>query len=157
PRESLREVRRTHQIAVALAGGAAAFVDGPDDEALAAPAVAGGEDALDAGRVLLVFRLDVAAGVGLDLEILEDRLLGSEEAHREQHELRGAGLFGAGLFLRHKLALVVLLPFDLDGDEFLHAPLAVPDEPLDRGEINARIGPESRGGLFLAIIHLVDL
>ncbi len=43
---ALRQVGRTHQVAVALAGRAAALVDRPHHETLAAAAVAGGEDAL---------------------------------------------------------------------------------------------------------------
>src|SRR5690349_9063986 len=48
-----RQIRVPHQIAIALAGSAAALVDGPDDEALAAAAVAGREDAGDAGGELI--------------------------------------------------------------------------------------------------------
>ena len=33
---ALRQIRRAHEVAVALAGGTAAFIEGPDDEALAA-------------------------------------------------------------------------------------------------------------------------
>ena len=62
---ALRQVRRSHQVAIALAGRAAALVDRPDHETLAAAAVAGGEHALDVGRVLLVLGLDVRAGVGV--------------------------------------------------------------------------------------------
>ncbi len=58
---ALRQIRRAHEKAVALAGSAAAFIEGPHDEALAAAAVAGedaegvgvhGEDALGARDVL---------------------------------------------------------------------------------------------------------
>ena len=40
-------------------------------------------------------RLDVAARVALDAELLEQPLLGVQEAHREQHELRGQLALGA--------------------------------------------------------------
>jgi hypothetical protein len=152
-----RRTRRAHQVAVAFAGGAAAFVEGPDDQALAAAAVAGGEDALEVGRVLLVLGLDVAAGVALDAELLEQRLLGPEEAHRQQHELRGRTCSVPGTSLGTNWPLSLLLPLDLDGDEFLHAARVVADEFLDRGEIDARVGAEFGGGLLLAVIHLVDL
>lgn len=46
------QVRVTHQIPVALARGATTLIDRPDDEALSTAAVAGGEDAFDARRVL---------------------------------------------------------------------------------------------------------
>jgi hypothetical protein len=60
---ALRQVRRAHQVAVALARGAATLVEGPDHEALAPAAVARREDAGKAGRVLLEVRLDIAAGI----------------------------------------------------------------------------------------------
>ena len=52
-----RQAGLAHQPAVALARGAAAFFDRPDDEALAAPHVAGGEHALHVGgeRAVLGF------------------------------------------------------------------------------------------------------
>ena len=49
-RYGLRQVRLAHQIPVALPGGTAAFVKGPDDEALAATAIAGGEYTFEAGQ-----------------------------------------------------------------------------------------------------------
>ena len=62
----LRQVRVPHQVAIAFAGGAAAFVEGPNDQALAAAAVPSGEDALEVGRVFLEFGLDVGAGIAFD-------------------------------------------------------------------------------------------
>ena len=40
-------------------------------------------------------RLDVAARVVLDAELVEQLLLGVQEAHRQQHELRGQLALGA--------------------------------------------------------------
>jgi hypothetical protein len=57
-----------------------------------------------------VLGLDVAARVGFDAELLEQRLFGAEEAHGEQHELRGEDFSVPGTFLRAELALVVLSP-----------------------------------------------
>ena len=65
-------------------------------------------------------------GSRLDAELLEQRLLGAEEAHRQQHELRGKHLLGAGNVLRDELALVVLLPLDVDGVHALTWPLSSP-------------------------------
>ena len=101
--------------------------------------------------------LDVGARVGLEFEILEDRLLRPEETHREQHELRGAGLFRARLFLRDELTFVVLLPLNLDRHERVHVAGGVADELFHRGEIDAGIGAELGGGLFLTVVHLVGL
>jgi hypothetical protein len=148
---------RTHQEAVALAGGAAAFVEGPDDEGLATAAVAGGEDAGDAGGVFLVLGFDVAAGVGFELEGLEERLLGAEEAHGEQHELRGEDFFGAGTFLRAEVAFVVFLPLDIDDVDGLHVAVGIAFEVGGGGEIDAGIVAEFGGGFFLAVVHLVGL
>ena len=154
----LRQIRVPHQVAIAFARGAAAFVDGPDDQALAAAAVAGGEDALDAGRVFLVLGLDVGARVGFHIDFLQQRLLRAEETHRQQDELRGASLFGAGLsfgmnwplsFFSHSISHGARAPCTL--------PVVVADELLHGGEIDARIGAEFRGGFFLAVVQLVDL
>jgi hypothetical protein len=56
------------QVGVDVAGGLAAVGDGPDDQALAALGVAGGEDAGNGGGEL--GGLDVAAPVELDAQLL---------------------------------------------------------------------------------------
>src|SRR2546423_11010325 len=66
------------QIPVDVLGGVAAFADRPHHQRLAARHVAGGEDPRDAGHLGLVGP-DVAALVDLDAELLEKRLLRSEE------------------------------------------------------------------------------
>ena len=81
----LRQLSAAHQIAVALARGFAAFVDGPDDQALAASAVAGGEHAGDARIIPAVIGFEVGARIGLDSELLGQNLLRTEEAEREEH------------------------------------------------------------------------
>src|SRR6266516_4805934 len=50
----VRQIRPAHQELSDAAGGLPALADGPDDQALAAAHVAGGEDAGDAAHVLLV-------------------------------------------------------------------------------------------------------
>src|SRR5690242_11175339 len=84
--ELSRQVGLTHQIAVALAGRAAALIDRPDDETLAAPHVAGGEHARHVRAELAVLRLRVAAAVLLDAELVEHRALRPAEAQGEQHQ-----------------------------------------------------------------------
>ena len=64
------KLRRAHEEFVDRPGGVAAFGDGPDDQALAARHVAGGEDLGDAGPLVGV-GLDVAHRVELDAELLE--------------------------------------------------------------------------------------
>src|SRR6185437_10461011 len=80
-----RKFRTAHQITIALPRGAPAFVDGPDDQALPAPTVAGGEDTFDAGGESSVLRLDVGARIRAQAELREQRLLRTREAEREQH------------------------------------------------------------------------
>src|SRR5207302_1107648 len=82
--------------------GAPAFVDGPDDQALAAAHVAGGEHARDARGELAVLRLGVRALVLDHAELFEDLTLRPEEAHRQKYELRRVELLGAGDFLGHE-------------------------------------------------------
>ena len=52
-----------HEEGVDGAGGAAAFVDGPDDEGLSAAGVPGGENSRNARGVLPVFRFDVGTRI----------------------------------------------------------------------------------------------
>src|SRR6478736_3319959 len=157
PRSALRQIGTAHQVAIALAGRAAALVDRPNDQTLPATAIAGGEDPLDRGRVLLVLGLDIGTGVGLEVEVLEQGLLRPEESHGQQHELGGPGLFRAGNLLRHELALVVLAPLDLDGDEFLYVTRGVADKLLHGRNVDARVGAVLGGGLLLAVVQLVGL
>src|SRR5690349_7163285 len=90
------EIAGAHEIFIAGAGGAATFIEGPNDKALAAAAVAGGEHVREAGGVFAVVGLHVSAGVALDIEGIEERLLGAEKAHGEEDELGGDDAFGAG-------------------------------------------------------------
>src|SRR4051812_26495604 len=83
----LRQVAAAHEELVDAVGGAAAFADRPHDQALPAAGVAGGEDAGDAGHVVVVDD-DVAALVELELE-LRDRAVGlwAEEAHGQEAQV----------------------------------------------------------------------
>ena len=65
-------------------GGAAAFADGPDDQALAAADVAGSEDAGDAAHVIVV-DLHVAALVFGQTELLDGAgVFGVDETQGQQ-------------------------------------------------------------------------
>ena len=101
---------RTHQKAVAFARRAAAFVERPDDEALAAAAIAGGETLWDVRRVFFEFGFDVAARIAFHAQRFEQRLFRPEKTHRQQDELRGQNFFRAGNIFRDELAFVVLRP-----------------------------------------------
>ena len=122
-----------------------------------------GPAALPASRVTQIHALFAQAVNSPDLkkrleaEGVEEGLFGADEAHGEQHELRGADLFGARDVDRDELPLVVLLPLNLDRHEFLQVALFVADELLHRREVNARICAETGCRFLLAVVHLVDL
>ena len=80
-------------------GGAAAFTDGPDDEALAAAHVAGAEDAVEVCHVVFIDG-DIAAGVFLEVELLDRAgMLGMDKAHRQKTKIAVEIEFAAGDFL----------------------------------------------------------
>src|SRR6185312_3399184 len=60
---------------------AAAFVEGPDDEALAAAAIAAGKHIFEVRAVLVEVSFHVRARVAFDAERIEQRLFRSEKAH----------------------------------------------------------------------------
>src|SRR5438445_12859063 len=62
----LRQAGVAHQVTIALARCAAAFVEGPNHQALSTAAVARGEHFWNARLVLAVFGLDVGARVAFD-------------------------------------------------------------------------------------------
>src|SRR6478736_3190025 len=80
--------RRAHEELIDRARGAAALVDRPDDERLAATTVAGREHAWHVGRELAVQCFVVGPAVELDAELLRDVSLGAQETHREQNQIR---------------------------------------------------------------------
>src|SRR5258706_2616510 len=84
-RVRLRQTRLPHQKPIALPRRSPALVDRPDDEALAAAAVARGENAGHAGGELDVVGLGVRPRVALDAEVGEDCFLPALKAHRPQH------------------------------------------------------------------------
>ena len=92
----------------------------------------------------------------LETEILRQRGLRSGEPHGEQHELCRLRSLGIRLLDGYDLTLVVLLPANLDGDDFFYTTVLITDEFLDRREIGPGVLAEFRRGFFLAVIHLVD-
>ncbi len=84
------EVRLIHEMDVHRARGLSALPDGPDDERLAAAAVARGEHAGLAGREIARISCNISARVQRNAEILEQRCRWRAcEAHREQNEIGG--------------------------------------------------------------------
>src|SRR5579883_1046374 len=133
---SPRQVRAPHQELVDRAGALAALPDGPDDEGLAAPRVAGSEDLADGGGVVAVGRLDIAALVELDAERFDGALVdGMDEAHGEQHEI-GLDVELAAGHLAHGLAAAFARdPFDAHGVETGNAPILAGEGLGRHGEI----------------------
>jgi hypothetical protein len=74
------------QVALDHARALAALVDRPDDERLPAARVARGEHPGDGG--LVDARVDVAAPVLRHAGLVEELLLGVQEAHGQEHEVR---------------------------------------------------------------------
>ena len=61
-----RQAGVPHKVSIAFACSAAAFVKGPDNQALTAAAVTGSENPFKASGVALKLSADVAASVALD-------------------------------------------------------------------------------------------
>ena len=80
----LRQGRVAHQVAVALAGGLAAFVDGVDDQALAPATVTCGKDAFFAGGKLAILGLEITSGVNLETERIGQGRLGADKTPCEK-------------------------------------------------------------------------
>src|SRR6266436_2684454 len=97
-KRELRQICATHQVTVAFAGRAAAFIESPDHETLTATAVPRGKYAFDIGRIFLELGFDISAGIAFNRERLEKGLFGTKKTHREQHQLNRTHLFGPGNF-----------------------------------------------------------
>ena len=63
---------------------------------------------------------------------------------------------GTRLLDRHRPALCVDLPTDLNGHQFLDVTRLIAHQALDRGEVGPRIASELGRGFLLAVIRLVD-
>ena len=126
---SSRQSRLPHQVAVAFAGGFAAFVDGPDDEALASAAVTGGEHGGDVGGVFSVVGLEVETLVMIQAQLVGNRLLGAFEAQGQEAELGGPLLLGAGNDGERGLLVGVGLgPIELEGLDRAEVAIGVAEE-----------------------------
>ena len=153
----LRQIRGSHEEAIAFASGATTFIEGPDDEALAAAAVAGGKDAGEAGGVFLVLGLDVAAGIAVHIEGIEERLFRPEETHGEEDELGGEDFLRSRDVFRNELSLLVFRPLDLHGVHSRDVAVSVAFKFCRRGNIDPGIAAKLGGGFFLTVVHFVSL
>src|SRR3989338_8647529 len=112
--ERLRQVRTPHQILINIPGNTSSFVDGPDDQALAAAHIAGGEYPFDAGGEFSVFGPGVGSLVALHIKPFQNRFFWPQKTHGQKHKLRRQDLFGTGNLFRNKTSLIVFLPLDAD-------------------------------------------
>jgi len=58
---------------------------------------------------------------------------------------------------RHEVTLVIFLPFNLNGMDFLDVAVVVADEFGGGGEVDPGVRAESGGGFLLAVIETVNL
>jgi len=117
------QIRIAHEIAITLTGGAAAFVKGPNHQALATPTITGGKDAFDISRIFFEVGFDIGARVAFQAEGIKQGLFGAEKAHGKEYKLGGQSTFGTRNFYGHELAFIVAFPLDLNGQDFLDASL----------------------------------
>src|SRR5262249_25412126 len=136
----LRQIRGAHEVAVALARRLSALADGPDDQALAAAHVAGGEDALHARGVLALFRLGVGARVAIDVQLAQDRVLGAQETHGKKDQIGLPNFFRARNLAERGTTVVAGDPFDVDGMKLLHVSRGIADEFFRKYRVDAWIG-----------------
>src|SRR5260221_1926226 len=146
-----------HEVAVAFTRGPSALVESPNYKALAATTVPGRKNTLYVRVIFFELGFNVGPGIPLDAQGVQERLFRSQEAHREEHQLRRANHFGSGDFFRHELAPFAAFPLDLHRQHFFDSALVIPNETLGRCEVNARIIAELCGGFFLPVIQTIDL
>lgn len=119
-----------------------------DDERLSATAVTGSKDAVNAGRVLAGRRLEVRATVLLETKRCDRRVFRTEEAEREENEVRGEELLRARNLAHAPSAHGVLLPLHADGVDTLELAVLVALERLGRDRVLARVLAKVGGDLL---------
>src|SRR5690606_4337137 len=126
---SARQFGMPHQVLVDCARGLAAFADRPHDQRLAAPRVAAGEDVADAGPVVGLGRLDVAAPVEFHAQVADQPVVHRvDESHGQQDQPGFYDELAAG-DLRHP-PLAVVAPLPLQPGELQPGDLAVGADDL---------------------------
>jgi len=131
------------EVLVDGAGGASAFVDGPDDEGLAAATIAGDKHALKVGgkfAVLADESLPVAARVlGFEAEHFADFKFWPHETGGEQHEVGRPFFFGAFHFAKGRDTFDRFGPIDLDGFHRDDVAAVIADKFLGEDVVRARV------------------
>src|SRR6516165_27961 len=122
-----RQEARTHQEFVDSASALPALADRPDDERLAAPHVAGGEQLRNRGAVVDGIGADITAGIELDTGLLDHAgLARPKKAHCQEDEISLQIEGAARDLLHHKAAVWALRPVDPNAIESCH-PSVLPD------------------------------
>jgi MFS family permease len=148
-----RWVRYAHQITVALARGAAAFVEGPDHQALSPTAITRGEDSRHVGGVLFERRLHVRSRVAFDPELIEQGLFRPEKPIASNTSCAGTTFSVPATSSGNELALFRCEPTRSGRSRLFDVTTGIAIELLHRGEINPRITAELGGGFLLTVIQ----
>jgi hypothetical protein len=143
------------EVGVDLAGAHAALVDAPDDEGLAAAAIASGEDTLHVGVVLARRGLDVLASILLD-HASHDLLLGTEETHGKQDKVGVEDLLATLDLLHVPAAACGLGPLDTDGLDALDVTLTIVNELLGHDAVLTRVLAHVSLDLSVTVVDTVD-
>jgi hypothetical protein len=106
--------RATHEVLIAFARGAPAFVDGPNYKALTASHVAGREDAGHICCVTLRGSPHIRSSIPLNSQLVEQQAFGPQKSHCDQHELSRVRLPGPGQLPARRSAVAIPQPLDLD-------------------------------------------
>src|SRR5262249_37681946 len=136
-------------------GGAATFVDGPNNERLAAAAGPTGKDLWEAGSEFTVLGLVVCSGIRLEAERFAHILLRAFEAHGQEHELRGRECVWLGNLSELPLS-VDFVPFALYRANPGHIAGIVADNLFAHHAERARVGAELGRNFLMAIIRGIN-
>src|SRR5215471_13019443 len=150
------QVGHSHEITVALSGSTTSFVNGPDHQTLATPHIPGGEDSRHVRSEVAILSFGIGAVIALDAQLFKNFLFGSEETHRQEHQVGRPDFFGARQALRHKTTTLVFAPGNIDRVQFLDMPVLIPDKFFRLDQVNAGVVTKKGLGLLLTVIEAVN-
>ncbi len=101
--------------------------------------------------------LEIGVLIGLQSELLNQSLFGSQKAHRQEHQVGFALLLAAGNFIQRHAAAIIPGPIDTHGSNASHPSVAVVDEFLGENGEFAGILSELLGGFGVAVLDPVNL
>ena len=146
-----------HEVLIALSCGTSSFRQCPNDERLSSSHIAGDENTVHIRLEFTELSRDIGSSVTVEFQRGRNRILRSEEAHRENNKIRVDRLSGRiDRHRDHAAGLFVLLPGHLYDLKFLDVALAVADELFGRHEILSRIVAVDCCDFFLAVVDFLD-